>query len=104
MIEYISLEMGVVRLTGGDVALFHLSQVFLFEIENDSLIFFSKGVAAGSRHLDSAQDGDVHASGPGSPSSGLCGEACTQEVARLAQQPAQVAGHGPVEPGCQHPK
>ena len=32
VIEYISLEMGVVRLTGGDVALFHLSQVlFLFE-------------------------------------------------------------------------
>ena len=31
VIEYISLEMGVVRLTGGDVALFHLSQVFFFE-------------------------------------------------------------------------
>ena len=28
VIEYISMEMGVIRLTGGEVALFHLSQVF----------------------------------------------------------------------------
>ena len=28
VIEYISMEMGVVRLTAGEVALFHLSQVF----------------------------------------------------------------------------
>ena len=28
VIEYISTEMGVIRLTGGEVALFHLSQVF----------------------------------------------------------------------------
>ena len=27
VIEYISMEMGVIRLTGGEVALFHLSQV-----------------------------------------------------------------------------
>ena len=29
VIEYISMERGVVRWTGGEVALFHLSQVFL---------------------------------------------------------------------------
>ena len=28
VIEYISMEMGMVRLIGGEVALFHLSQVF----------------------------------------------------------------------------
>ena len=32
MIEYISMEMGVIRLTGGEVALFHLSQVFLSKV------------------------------------------------------------------------
>ena len=53
MIEYISMEMGVIRLTGGEVALFHLSQVFELKTMLDQYLLLNmKGVAAGSGHMD----------------------------------------------------
>ena len=53
VIEYISMEMGVIRLTGGEVALFHLSQVFELKTMLDQYLLLNmKGVAAGSGHMD----------------------------------------------------
>ena len=63
-----------------------------------------KGVAACGGHMDPAQNRDVCASGPRSPTLRNGGEALSKEVASLAPQSAQVAGPGLVESGGQYPK
>ena len=81
VIEYITMEMGVVKLAEGDTALFHLSQVQAEELPIETyrvllIAHQNTGVAACSWHVDSAQDRDVGASGPGALARGHRGQAC----------------------------